>query len=256
VGSLYALLAVMLQLAVGLLLAAVVTDRRGEVTRGFLFLMAATALCTAGLAWLLGGALSRTDGAERLLQGALTIGLLVYSLLLASPSRRIRAPIGVATLAAGLAALLLAAASRPSVALGEAPTALAFVLSALALGAGVGGMILGHWYLVTPKLPARPLRLLCDLLLASLVPLTALAGRFLLPRSAPPAVAGLSGAALWVGAGMVTLFPFAVTLAARACCVDGPGRGRSLQAATGLLYLVAAAVLAGGLAGNAVLLGA
>jgi hypothetical protein len=55
---------------------------------------------------------------------------------------------------------------------------------------------------------------------------------------------------------MITVFPFGVTVAARACCVDGAGRGRSLQAATGLLYLVAAAVLAGGLAGNAVLLGA
>jgi hypothetical protein len=250
------LLAVLLQLAVGLLLAAVVTDRRAEVTRGFLFLTAATALCIGGLAWLLAGALSRTDGSERLLQGALALGLLGYTVLIGSPSRSPRLAVGAIALLAGLGALLAAALNRPSGVLGAGPTALAFVLSTLALGTGVGGMMLGHWYLMTPKLPSRPLRLLCDLLLASLVPLTALAAWFLLLESPSATVAGLGGAALWVGAGMVTLFPFAVTLAARACCVDGPGRGRSLQAATGLLYLVAAAVLAGGLAGNAVLLGA
>ena len=147
-GILSAMLAVLLQLAVGLLFAALVCDWRGEVTRGFLFLTAATALL---------------------------VGLLAFGL-------------------------------------------------------------------------------------AGLVPLTALAGWYLLLANGAPASAsgpgGLSGALLWVGAGMITLFPFGVTVAARVCCVDGPGRGRSLQAATGLLYLVAAAVLAGGLAGNAVLLGA
>jgi hypothetical protein len=191
---------------------------------------------------------------ERAVQLGLLSGLLGYALLLVSPSRRLRVSLGALTFVLGLMALVLAALARPSSLLGPGPTALAFGLSAVALGTGVGGMLLGHWYLMTPKLPSRPLRLLCDLLLASLVPLTALAVWYL--RGAGESFGGLSGAALWVGAGMITLFPFAVTVAARACCVDGPGRGRSLQAATGLLYLVAAAVLAGGLAGNAVLLGA
>jgi hypothetical protein len=254
-ASLYALLAVMLQLTLGLLFAALVTDRRGEVTRGFLALTAGTALVVGLLAFGLAG-LARLEGLERLLQGGLAAGSIIYTLLLVSPSRAPRLWIGALTVVLGLAALLLAAFTRPSVALGPGLTALAFVLSTLALGCGVGGMLLGHWYLMTPKLPSRPLRLLCDLLLLSLVPLTALAGWYLLLESAPVAVGGLSGSALWIGAGMITLFPFAVTVAARACCVDGPGRGRSLQAATGLLYLVAASVLAGGLAGNAVLLGA
>ena len=253
-ASLHALLAVMLQLTLGLLFAALVTDWRGEVTRGFLALTAATALTLAALAFGLAG-LARIEGAERPLQAGLAIGLLAYTVLLATPRRSPRLPIGVVALALGLGALLLAALNRPSAALGPALTAPAFVFSALALGTGVGGMLLGHWYLMTPMLTARPLRLLCDLLLASLVPLTALTGWYLLLASGPTSVAGLSGTALWIGAGMITLFPLAVTLAARACCVDGPGRGRSLQAATGLLYLVAACVLAGGLAGNAVLLG-
>jgi hypothetical protein len=129
-------------------------------------------------------------------------------------------------------------------------TLVASIASAVALGTATAGLLLGHWYLVTPRLSSRPLRLLCDLLLISLVPLTALAGWYVWRYG----VAGFDAPVLWLGAGMITVFPAAVTLAARACCVDGPGRGRSLQAATGLLYIVAASVLAGGLAGNAVLL--
>jgi hypothetical protein len=254
-GILGALLAVMLQLAVGLHFAALLTDWRGEVTRGFLALTALTALVVAGLAFALAG-LARVAGVERLVQGALLLGLLLYSLLLATPRRARRLPVGLLALTLGLASLVLAAWGRPSEALGGPLTALAYLLSALALGAGVGGMLLGHWYLMTPWLTSRPLRLLCDLLLASLVPLTALAGWYLLLGGGAAGPGGLSGLALWLGAAMITVFPFVVTVAARACCVDGAGRGRSLQAATGLLYLVAAAVLAGGLAGNAVLLGA
>ena len=151
--------------------------------------------------------------------------------------------------------LLQAAVVRPSPVLGPGLTGLAYLLSALALGAATAGLLLGHWYLMTPWLTSRPLRRLCDLLLASLLPLTALAGWYLLLDGGSVA-GGLSGLALWLGAAMITLFPFGVTVAARLCCVDGPRRGRSLQAATGLLYLAAAAVLARGLAGNAVLLGA
>jgi hypothetical protein len=254
-GILGALLAVMLQLAVGLHFAALVTDWRAEVTRGFLALTALTALVVAGLAFGLAG-LGRLEGLERLVQAAFLVGLLVYTLLLTTVRRSPRLPVGLLGLALGLASLALAAWTRPSPALGGPLTGLAYLLSALALGAGVGGMLLGHWYLMTPWLTSRPLRLLCDLLLASLVPLTALAGWYLLLGGGAAGPGGLSGLALWLGAAMITLFPFAVTVAARACCVDGAGRGKSLQAATGLLYLVAAAVLAGGLAGNAVLLGA
>ena len=255
-GILGALLAAMLQLAVGLHLAAWLCDWRGQVTRGFLALSAATALVVALLAFGLAG-LGRLEGPERLLQGLFLLGLVGYTVLLASARSAPRVQVGTLALGLGLAALVLAALSRPSAMLGPGLTALAFLASAAALGSGVGGLLLGHWYLVTPRLPSRPLRLLCDLLLVSLIPLTALAAWYLLLEHGAPGAGpgGLSGAPLWLGAGMITLFPFGVTVAARVCCVDGPGRGRSLQAATGLLYLVAAAVLAGGLAGNAVLLG-
>jgi hypothetical protein len=258
IGVLGALLAGLLQLATGLLLAAVWRDYRGDVTRGFLALCAVTALATAALAVALAGLL-RVDGSERTLQIALSVLIAGYTILLVSERRAPRLVLGVVGGGIGLASLVLAAFDRPSAALGALPTVVAFLLGASALGSAIGGMLLGHWYLVTPKLTSRPLRQLCDALLVSLVPLTGLAVWFITAGSGAGAsdqgIGGLSGAMLWVGAGMITLFPFGVTIAARVCCVDGPGRGRSLQAATGLLYLVAAAVLAGGLAGNAVLLG-
>jgi hypothetical protein len=249
------LLAALLQVTLGLLFAAVLCDWRGQVTRGFLFLAAGTALLVALLAFGLGG-LSQVGGLERLTEVVLLAGLAVYSLLCGTGLRGVRLAAGGLGLAAGLITLALAAQVRPSPLLGPDLTTLTYLLSALALGTALGGLLLGHWYLTTPWLTSRPLKLLCDLLLVSLLPLTALAGWYLLRGGDGGGAGGLSGAALWVAAGMVTLFPFGVTVAARVCCIDGPGRGRSLQAATGLLYLVAAAVLAGGLAGNAVLLGA
>jgi hypothetical protein len=260
-AGLYALLTALLQLAVGLLFAALVTDCRVQVTRGFLFLAAAAASAIGWLAFSLAG-LVQIEGLERVSQGGLLASLLVYTLLVGVPRlpRVVRLGPGFVALGLGLAVLAMGAERRPNPILGPMLTTWSFWLSALALGTAIGGLLLGHWYLVTPRLSARPLRLLCELLLASLVPLTALAAWYLLLEAgrggAPSGPGGLSGLPLWVGAGMITLFPFAVTIAARSCCIDGPGRGRSLQAATGLLYLVAAAVLAGGLAGNAVLVGA
>lgn len=254
-GIIAALLAALLQLSVGLLCAAVLTDWRSQVTRGFLALAAVTALVSGGLAFALGGLLN-VGFTERLLNCGLVLALLLYALALVRASRRRRLGIGAVGLALGGLLLVVAAAARPSPEFGPLLTALAFLASTLALGAGLGGLLLGHWYLMTPWLTARPLRLLCDLLLASLAGLSALAVWYLGRAAGGLTVGGLSGVALWLGTGMVTLFPLAVTVAARSCCIDGPGRGRAIQAATGLLYLVAAALLAGGLAGNAVLLGA
>ncbi|MBI3328958.1 MAG: hypothetical protein HYZ81_19920 [Nitrospinae bacterium] len=47
--------------------------------------------------------------------------------------------------------------------------ALNFLCSALSLGAAMTGMLLGHWYLVTPELSLIPIKRLTGLLLGSLV---------------------------------------------------------------------------------------
>jgi hypothetical protein len=44
-----------------------------------------------------------------------------------------------------------------------------FLLSTLSLGAAVSGMLLGHWYLVTPELSLVPIKRLTGMLLAALI---------------------------------------------------------------------------------------
>ncbi len=136
---------------------------------------------------------------------------------------------------------------------GVAVTALAGAASALALGTSVTALVLGHWYLVTPRLSARPLRRLCDLAIASLVVLTGFALWYVWMNPDATAFGPNVPIFRWTGFVAVTLFPIGVTIAARLCCEEWP-RGRAIQAATGLLYITAALVLTGALAGNMVLL--
>src|SRR5437764_13902162 len=103
-GVLSALLAALLQLAVGTLIAALVTDRRDEVARGFLALAAATALAVALLAFGLGG-LARVGGTERFVQGGLAASLLGFSLLVLGADRSIRLLAGAAAALLGIGAL-------------------------------------------------------------------------------------------------------------------------------------------------------
>src|SRR6266550_1399721 len=69
-------------------------------------------------------------------------------------------------LIAGIVATLGSLAGSPLVA---AAIGLAVVLSATVLGAATTGMLLGHWYLVTPALTNAPLLRTIEVLLVSLV---------------------------------------------------------------------------------------
>ena len=247
IASLYA---ATLQLAVGSLLATVVSDARGQVTPGFLRLAAVTAWSGVLLAWLLVGG---GDALERTAAPALLLLTTTYTVLQFTGRRTVRLVLGWLGLAVGLAALVLAAAARPSPSLGPAWTSLAAGASAVALGASVIALILGHWYLVTPRLSARPLKLLCDLAILALLALTGVALWYVLERPAATAFGPDTAWFRWTGFVSVTVVPIGVTIAARICCQEWP-RGRAIQAATGLLYITAAMVLAGALAGNMVLL--
>ena len=245
-----ALYAATLQFGVGSLVAAALSDWRAEVTPGFLRLATLTALSGVGLAYLLAGG---AQPAERALALGLLLLTLAYTLLQFGGRRAPRLAVGALAALAGAGGLLLAAWARPSPVLGPGWTALAALASALALGTSTLAMVLGHWYLVTPRLSARPLRRLCDLAIASLLVLSAVAFWYVAahPEAAP--IGPDEPLFRWSGVLAITVFPIGVTIAARACCREWP-RGRAIQAATGLLYIVAALVLAGALAGNMVLL--
>jgi hypothetical protein len=240
-----------LQFAVGLAIATWLTDIRGEVTAGFLRINAFTALFGAVVALMVGAGVT---GPERMLVQALTLLSLLVFVQYWPRRGRARLITGGILAALGAAALVIGAIDRPSPILGPAWTATVSLMSALALGGSVGALILGHWYLVTPRLTARPLKLLCDVTILALVVLTGFATWYVAVHPETIVVGPRDPLLLWIGLVAIGLFPIGVTIAARLCCIDWP-RGRAIQAATGLLYVVATLVLAGALAGNMVVLG-
>jgi hypothetical protein len=246
-SSLYASL---LQFAVGSLFAALISETGGKVTPGFLRQAAVAALSGALLAWMMTG-----RGAVGETETALALVLLTaaYTVLQFTGRVRARRWSGWLGLLAGGTAIVLAAVARPSPSLGPLWTGLSSAASAVALGTSVGALILGHWYLVTPRLSPAPLKLLCDLVVLSLIALTGVALWYVLERPAATAFGPDVAIFRWSGFMAVTLFPIGITVAARICCQEWP-RGRAIQAATGLLYITAALVLTGALAGNMVLL--
>ena len=149
-------------------------------------------------------------------------------------------------LLAGIAAALWPLAGSL---LDGAAIALVVVLSAAVLGAATTGMLLGHWYLVTPALTNRPLLRAIAMLLASLVlqaivfPLTLRglahgSGSLTHPLMLSPVLS-----VLWA-LGAVVLPLVAAGLALPTC------RLRSFMSTTGLLYLAMIAILPGQLLGQ------
>ena len=114
-------------------------------------------------------------------------------------------------------------------------------------------MILGHWYLVTPKLPEAPLVLFARVLLVvvalQLVVLRRLGRARRRLRAAAPFAALIGPWALFVWLRLIVglVFPLIVSWAA-----VQTARTRSMESATGLLYInvgsiAAATILAAGL---------
>lgn len=153
-----------------------------------------------------------------------------------------------------MAALLLAGISAvlwPLAGTAAAGAALvaAVVLSAIVLGAATTGMLLGHWYLVTPALTNRPLfRAIAVLLIALILQAIAFPLALLGVEHGGTSLGhafGLSPvlSVLW-GLGAVVL-PLMASAPALFTC-----RLRSFMSTTGLLYLAMIALLPGQLLGQ------
>src|SRR6266581_524478 len=117
------------------------------------------------------------------------------------------------------------------------------MLVALALGAATAAMLLGHWYLVTPKLSPTPLRRMMWLLLASLG-LQALLFVLAVTTVSSGPLGGPIGWLTWLRLLAGILLPIVITILALLA-----SRAASLQASTGLLYIGLALVMAGSIAG-------
>jgi hypothetical protein len=160
---------VLVELAVGGTFVSWFLERRGEAPGGFVKLVAGVNAVAAAAALGLAPALP-IGGAARVGLDAGPLAsfgqaLALVAILMAAqlafaflPSKLLRNVGAVLAMAAGVLALGVATIARPSQAPFDVFALLAPPLGALALGGVDAGMLLGHWYLVTPKLSTGPLR--------------------------------------------------------------------------------------------------
>jgi hypothetical protein len=247
---------VLASLAVGAFGAVVLLRLRTDATKGYLGFTALCAAAFAGLAWLSDGALPVITGAgspitidatwdlpRRALLALFALGSLTYAIAL---FRGARVPmLGIGALAAGLGVLAVGALTWGGGTIGAVPLAVQLVALAGATGGAFAGMILGHWYLVTPKLSTGPaLALTRGLLWVVALQVTLFAawvgfgaGQNLAPF-AP--LTGTWALFVWLRLLIGLVFPLVVTWAAGQTV-----KTRSMESATGLLYIDVGAIAAG-----------
>ena len=237
--------------------AAVVAGRfLTEATRGYLGFTAFSAAAFAALAAFadtglpgLSPALAvRADPAwevpRRLALTALPIVAAIYGVALMRGARAV--PVAAAGLAVAATALVAGALSWG----GGGLDSVLLLVELLALAAVLGGvwaaMVLGHWYLVTPRLPEAPLvrfaRWLTLALAVQLALFVAWLGLGAGPQGSPAFAALVGPWALFVWLRLLVglVFPLIVSWAA-----IQTARSRSMESATGLLYINVGTIAAG-----------
>jgi hypothetical protein len=249
---------VLTALGVGSFAAVVAGRLRTEATRGYLGFTALSAAVFGLLAWLADGGLPAVspdtfsslpydpawDAPRRIALLALVSFALVYAIRLFGGHRSVGIAFG-GLLAAG-AALLSGALSWG----GGGLASLLLLVELGAISAVLGGvwasMILGHWYLVTPKLPELPLvrfsRWLGWALVVQLVLFAMWIGLGAGPGGSPAFAALVGPWALFVWLRLLVglVFPLIVSWAA-----VQTARSRSMESATGLLYINVGTIAAG-----------
>jgi hypothetical protein len=247
---------VLTALAAGTFAAVVAGRQLTEATKGYLGFTALSAALFAALAALADTGLPglspqlavRADPAwelpRRLALGALPVVAAIYGIALLRGRRA--TPLGLAGLAVAGLALVAGALSWG----GGGLESLLLVVELAALAAVLGGvwaaMVLGHWYLVTPRLPEAPLvrfaRWLALALAVQLVLFFAWLGMGAGPAGTPAfaALAGPWALFVWLRLLVGLVFPLIVSWAA-----IQTARTRSMESATGLLYINVGTIAAG-----------
>jgi hypothetical protein len=244
-------------LAVGAFAAVVLGRLATTATRGYLAFTAACAVGLGGLAYLsdtglpaaIAGAAVRSDaswdGPRRIALVVFVGASAAYTIALASGRR---APaLAVLALTAGGATLVTGAIGWAGGPVG--PVGILFLVVQLGLlAAATGGvfaaMILGHWYLVTPKLPEAPLvlfsRALFTVVAIQLVLFVAWVAAGTGGGGPFGALGGPWALFVWLRLIVGLGFPLIVSWAA-----IQTARSRSMESATGLLYINVGSIAAG-----------
>lgn len=244
----------LLESAVGGIIALFWIHLRGDVTRGFtLFTGACLLVCGALAIWLRSSFPPEISSpqaagwftAERIL--AIVFVLLLAAYLITLRARRssgLARVLGPLVPLTGLASLWAASLVVASPQLGGLGVPLATLAGAMALGSALTGLSLGHWYLVSPTLSVQPLIRVTFLCLGAIVTQLVLLPLLVWGPGTPPAGTDqlFGDEVLFLGVRIVfgLLVPLVATV-----MTWRTARIRSLDSATGLLYIVAALILAG-----------
>lgn len=241
---------VLLEIAIGGAFLLWLLDRSGQAPSGFVKLTAGVDAAAVAFAMLLVPALSAPalarDGLDTAAIGAFGQALaIVMALVLAHfivaflPWPQVRNVVGIVVVVAGGLTLAVAAIARPSTSPYDIFALLALPLGALAVGGASAAMLLGHWYLVTPKLTTDPLRLAAMIVAAAVV----LQSAIVAVSFARGEFSGTLETALWVAValriGVGLAMTFGVALAAWWTA------RMNTQSATGLLYVGLGTAIAG-----------
>ncbi len=244
-------------LAFGTFAAVVLLRRRSAATTGYLGFTAACAVAFGVLAWLSDGALPDSLGSSPVVldpafDGLRRTALLGFCVLTAvgivtrRPAPGVAPWLDLAALGAAGAALASGALAWGGGPLGVLTLLLQLAILCAATGGVFAAMILGHWYLVTPKLPEAPLILLARVLLAILVVQLVLFGAWIATSAGPAdgapfsALTGEWALFVWLRLIVGLIFPLIVSWAA-----VQTARTRSMESATGLLYINVGTIAAG-----------
>lgn len=221
------------------------TELLGGTTRGYRLFMAGLLVVCAGILLLselnlAPGTVADETAAMRRSVVWVAAGL-TLAYLIASIARLPRSGLAIGAGLVGIVALAALAAAGGTL---SAPLFTAqLILGSLALGAVSAAMLLGHWYLVTPRLSPVPLRRMMWLLLGALV-LQALTFAVAVIAISSGPLSGPIGWLTWLRLVVGILLPIGITVLALLA-----SRAASLQASTGLLYIGLAFVMAGSIAG-------
>ena len=240
-------------LAIGSFAAVVLGQFRTTATKGYLGFVAFTAAVFGGLALLADGAvpthvgdLAGPDATIRSLGlVTLSLGALMTTLSIARGERSRVLAIG------GLIGAVLALAGgaigwSDGTAIGAALLFVQLAVLAAATGGVWAAMILGHWYLVTPKLPEAPLVLFARILLGIVALQVVLFAVWLATGAGPAGRGGFAELTgpwaifVWLRLVVGLIFPLVVSWAA-----IQTARTRSMESATGLLYINVGSIAAG-----------
>ena len=244
-------------LAFGSYAAVVLLRRRTAATRGYLGFTTACGVAFGVLAWASDGALPASLGSSPVTVDAAwdgpraaALGVFCVVAAVGLVARRLApraaAILELAALAVAGATLSFGALAWGGGSLGAATLLVQLIVISAATGGVFAAMILGHWYLVTPKLPEAPLILLARSLLAVVVLQVVLFWAWVATGAGPAdgapfaALVGPWALFVWLRLIVGLLFPLVVSWAA-----VQTARSRSMESATGLLYINVGSIAAG-----------